>query len=59
MTTLTKFNHATTISDAIKHAATTVIKSKVGGIGDMFGDYLRVDFTNLPYVSGCSQFTNT
>ena len=33
--------------------------SDFGGAGSRCGDCLCVDCSNLPYVSGCNQFTNT
>ena len=34
------------------------MSTKLGGAGDRFGDYLCVDCTNLPFVSGRNQLTN-
>ena len=31
-----------------------VAVGKLGGAGDRFGDYLCLDFTSLPYISGQS-----
>ena len=33
--------------------------NKLGGAGDWFGDYLCVNWANLPCLSGRNQFTNT
>ena len=35
-----------------------VVKTKLGGAGDRFGENLCVDCASLPYVGGNNQFIN-
>ena len=39
-------------------ASVSSFMAKLGVPGDRLGDYIRGDSANLPFVSGCDQFTN-